>query len=275
MIKSELPLKIIGVINPYIAMMAEEMGAQALYVSGAAIANYEWGLPDLALTTLDEVADVVFRIRSKTKLPLLVDIDTGWGSPLMIERAIKYLIQAGASAVHIEDQVFEKRCGHRSGKSVVSIPEMLERIEAAIGAKGSNAFLIGARSDAYEKEGLKGVIERAKAYSKADFFFPDALPDLKDFIAIKNASSMPILINQTEFGKTPLYSFSELKGLDYVLYPLSVVRGMNFQAKAVIESILREGSVERELDKMQTREELYHFLDYESYEKRVLHGTKG
>lgn len=270
-----LPIKIIGVINPYVAMMADQLGAQALYISGAAVANYEWGLPDLALTTLDEVANVVFRIRSKTKLPLLVDMDTGWGSPLMIERSIKYLIQAGASAVHIEDQVFEKRCGHRSGKAVVSILEMQERIDAAISARENTPFLIGARSDAYEIEGLKGVIERAKAYSNADFFFPDALPDIKDFIAVKEAANLPVLINQTEFGKTPLYSWEELQSLDFVLYPLSVARGMNYQAKAVLNSIINKGSVKEEIEHMQSRKELYQFLDYESYEKRANHGNNG
>lgn len=275
MFGEKLPVKIVGVINPYVAMMADQLGAQALYVSGAAVANYEWGLPDLALTTLDEVANVVFRIRSKTKLPILVDIDTGWGSSLMIERSIKYLMQAGASAVHIEDQVFEKRCGHRGGKEVVPISIMQERIDAAIGARGNTPFLIGARSDAYEKEGLIGVIERAKAYSEADFFFPDALPDVKDYIAIKEQSNLPVLINQTEFGKTPLYSWQELTKLDFVLYPLSVVRGMNFQAKAVLESIINKGSVKQEIEKMQTRSELYQFLDYESYEKRASHGNNG
>lgn len=270
MLGSELPIKIIGVINPYVAMMADQLGAKALYISGAAVANYEWGLPDLALTTLDEVADVVFRVRSKTRLPILVDIDTGWGSPLMIERSIKYLMQAGASAIHIEDQVLEKRCGHRSGKRVVPIDEMQERLDAAITARSDAPFLIGARSDAYETEGLKGVIERAKAYSKADFFFPDALPDLKDFIAVKKETTLPVLINQTEFGKTPLYPFEELKALDFVLYPLSAARAMNYQAKKVLESIIQKGRVQT--DEMQPRQELYHFLDYESFEKRATHG---
>lgn len=267
------PLKIIGVINPFVAMMAEELGAKALYVSGAAVANYEWGLSDLGLTTLDEVANVVFRIRTVTSLPILVDIDTGWGNELMIERVIRFMIQSGASAIHIEDQVQAKRCGHREGKKVVSIQEMQSRLEAAIEARREHPLLIGARTDAFESEGLKGVITRAKAYKKADFIFPDALPSLSDFLTLKKKTGLKILINQTEFGKTPLYPWKKLKPLDYVLYPVSLARGMNFQAKKILERVIEKGEVGDLVQEMQPRSELYKFLDYEKSERRSSHGS--
>lgn len=266
----ETPTKYIGVVNPYTAMMAEQLGAKALYVSGAAVANYEWGLPDLGLTTLDEVAHVVFRIRSVTQLPILVDIDTGWGNELMIERVIKFMIQSGATAIHIEDQIAAKRCGHRDNKKVVSIEEMQARLDAALSARGNNKLLIGARTDAYEQEGMEGVIKRGLAYKKADFLFPDALPTLNDFITLKKEVELPVLINQTEFGKTPLYSWNELKALDFILYPLSVARGMNYQAKKVLESLIRKGEIGTLLKEMQPRSELYQFLDYENLERRSL-----
>lgn len=250
-------LQIIGVINAYAAKMAEQEGAKALYVSGAGVANYAWGLPDEGLTTLEQVAEEVRRIRSVTKLPLLVDVDTGWDS---IKETMEVMAQAGASAVHLEDQIPKKKCGHLSGKEVVSIDEMLSRLKQA---KHKKLFLV-ARTDAFEKEGLKGVIKRAKAYEKggADMIFADALPRLEDFIALQSQVSIPLLINQTEFGVTPLYSLQELKKSEIaaVLYPLSLARGMMKGALTILRDILQKGDVTSSLSTMQTRKELYGYL---------------
>lgn len=266
------PLKIIGVINAYVAMMAEKRGVQALYLSGAGVANYSFGLPDLGITSLNDVVEEVRRIRGATSLPLLVDIDTGWGGDLVIERAIRELIRAGASAIHIEDQVAEKRCGHRAGKQVVDYQEMVLRLEAVIKGRGNDKLFIVARTDSFETEGLEGVIRRAQAYEKAgaEMIFADALPTLDDFITLKKNLRIPVLINQTEFGVTPLFSYDQLKisGIEAILYPLSLARGMMGEALRILETIVQKGTIEERLHAMQPRQELYQFLDYEKKENR-------
>ena len=271
---SESPLQIVGVINAYVAMMAAHSGYKALYLSGAGVANSSYGLPDLGMTTLDNVLEDVRRITAAVDIPLLVDIDTGWGNHLMIERTIKSMIQAGAAAVHLEDQPFEKRCGHRKGKTVVPKENMVERIQAAVSARGSDSNLvIIARTDAYAIEGLQGIIERAMAYidAGAEMIFPEAVPTLAVYEELKKALKVPILANITEFGLTPLFSTKELSsvGVDMALYPLSANRAMNLAALHVLEEIRQQGTQIHLLETMQTREELYGFLDYEKYEERV------
>lgn len=253
------PLKVIGVINAYLAKMAEKEGAAALYLSGAGVANYAWALPDVGLTTLEQVAEEVTRIRSSSSLPLLVDIDTGWDK---VKEAVHTLHKAGASAIHIEDQIFDKKCGHLPGKRVVPIEAMCERLHEA---RYQNLFLV-ARTDAYETEGIEGVIARAKAYEAAgaDMIFADALPHLDDFKTLHKNIGLPLLINQTEFGVTPLYAFAELKKakVDAILYPLSLARAMMAAAKVVLKEILTKGDVKEVLTQMQPRKELYDTLDY-------------
>ncbi|MBN9378733.1 MAG: methylisocitrate lyase [Chlamydiales bacterium 38-26] len=269
------PLQILGTINAYIAIMAEQIGFKAIYLSGAGVANSSYGLPDLGLTTLDNVLEDVRRITAAVDLPLIVDIDTGWGSALMIERSIKSMIRAGAAGVHIEDQVFHKRCGHRPDKSLISREEMCERVHAADNSRRQidPDFYLIARTDAYANEGLEGVIERGLAYKEAgaDALFPEALTVLEDYSTLKKEIDLPILANLTEFGKTPLYSLDELKSahVEMVLYPLSVNRAMNQAAWMVLEEIYKNGTQRGMLDKMQTREQLYHFLKYEELENKL------
>lgn len=258
-LQNHKPLKVIGVINAFVAKMAQKEGANAIYVSGAGVANYTWGLPDVGLTTLEQVADEVRKIRSASSLPILVDIDTGWGR---IQEAMALLEQVGASAVHLEDQVVNKKCGHLPGKRVVPLEEMLTRLRQA---KLGKLFLV-ARTDAYETEGLEGVIKRAQAYEKvgADMIFADALPSLDDFIRLQQTIKLPLLINQTEFGVTPLYPFNAIKTahLAAVLYPVSLARGMMASSKKILQEILQHGDVNQVLPLMQPRKELYDYLDY-------------
>lgn len=267
------PLKIVGVINAYVALMAQRVGFQALYLSGSGVASASYGLPDLGLTSIQDVLADVYRITAVADIPLLVDIDTGWGSPLMIERSIKAMEKAGAAAVHLEDQVFHKRCGHLSGKQIVSIAEMSARIQAAAQAKRDKHFAIIARTDAYAIEGLEGAIERGIAYKNAgaDMLFPEALASLEEYRIIKEAVAIPILANVTEFGVTPLFSAGELSkvNVDMVLYPLSANRAMNLAALKVFEDILNKGTQRDCLELMQTREEAYGFLNYENYVKKL------
>lgn len=275
MLREHQPLQIIGTINAYIAIMAEQVGFKAIYLSGAGVANSSYGLPDLGLTTLDNVLEDVRRISGAVNLPLIVDIDTGWGSALMIERSIKSMIRAGAAGVHIEDQVFHKRCGHRPDKSLISREEMCERVHAADNSRRQidPDFYLIARTDAYANEGLEGVIERGLAYKEAgaDALFPEALTRLEDYLTLKNEIALPILANLTEFGKTPLYTLDELKSVqvEMVLYPLSANRAMNQAALLVLEEIYKNGSQRGMLEKMQTREQLYHFLKYEELENKL------
>jgi methylisocitrate lyase len=270
---SEKPLQIIGVINAYVAIMAEKTGFAALYLSGAGVANAAYGLPDLGLTSLDNVAEEVRRITAAVECPLLVDIDTGWGNSLMVARAVKTMQTAGAAAVHIEDQSLFKRCGHRPGKCIVAIDTMLGRIKAAVDARVDPHFVIMARTDAFASEGLDCAIERALAYVEAgaDMIFLEALTELEHYAACRRQLPVPLLANLTEFGHTPLFSLAELSavGIDMALYPLSLNRAMNLAALKVLQGIRTEGSQRSLLEKMQTREELYGFLKYEFFEKRL------
>jgi methylisocitrate lyase len=267
----EQPLQIAGVINAYCALLAEQAGFKALYLSGAGVANAAFGLPDLALTSLTEVAEEVRRITAVSSLPLLVDGDTGWGHAVMIARVVKEITRAGAAALHLEDQVQAKRCGHRSGKQLVSCAEMVDRIKAAVDAKTDARFVLMARTDAYANEGQQAAIDRACAYVEAgaDMIFAEALPDLDSYRCFTAAIEVPVLANSTEFGQTPLFTAEELSqaGVRLVLYPLSAFRAMSAAALAVYQTIREQGTQKAMLDSMQTRMDLYQILGYHHYEQ--------
>jgi methylisocitrate lyase len=271
---AESPLQIVGAINANHALLAERAGYRAIYLSGGGVAAGSLGLPDLGISTLEDVLVDVRRIVNVCKLPLLVDIDTGFGpSAFNIARTITSLISAGAAAVHIEDQVGAKRCGHRPNKELVSQAEMVDRVRAAVDARGDNPFVIIARTDAIAVEGMDAAITRARAYVEAgaDAIFPEAIRDLDSYKKFTDALSVPVLANITEFGLTPLFSITELKsaGVDMALYPLSAFRAMNKAAENVYEVIRREGTQKSVLDSMQTREELYERINYYEYEKSL------
>ena len=267
------PLQIVGAINAYSAMLAQRAGHQALYLSGAGVANASYGLPDLGMTSLNDVITDVDRITSACDLPLLVDIDTGWGGAFNIARTIKAMEKAGAAAVHLEDQVAQKRCGHRPNKAIVSKQEMVDRIKAAVDAKVDHDFVIMARTDAIAVEGIDAAIERAIACVEAgaDALFPEAITDLAQYRRFADAVHVPILANITEFGATPLYNKADLAaaGVAMVLYPLSAFRAMSKAASTVYESILREGDQGSVVKLMQTRAELYEVLGYHAYEEKL------
>lgn len=269
----EKPLQMVGAINAYAALLAERVGFKALYVSGAGVANASWAMPDLGITTLTDVLEDVRRITFATKLPLLVDIDTGWGTAFHIARAVKELERAGAAGVHIEDQILAKRCGHRPNKSLVSDIEMVNRIKAAVDARQNPHFVIMARTDAVAKEGIKNAIERAKLYVEAgaDMIFPEALNQLETYQQFAKAVKVPILANLTEFGKTPLFTVQELAqvGVAIALYPLSAFRAMSQAALETYQTIKRMGTQKSILQSMQTREDLYKTIRYEEYEKKL------
>lgn len=269
----EKPLQVVGVTNAYCAMMAEKSGFLALYLSGAGVANGAFGLPDLGLTCLGDVLEETRRITGATLLPLLVDADTGFGGPLMIGRTVRELTRAGAAGMHIEDQVPAKRCGHRPGKAVVSIGEMEDRIKAAVDARSDPDFVIMARTDAFAVEGLEAAVERACRYREAgaDMIFAEALTELDHYRLFSDMLGIPILANQTEFGVTPLFSLLEMAeaGVGLVLYPLSAFRAMNAAALRVLRSIRMEGTQAGVLDSMQSRAELYDFLGYLEYERKL------
>lgn len=269
----ERPLQVVGVINAYAAIMAEHVGFQALYLSGAGVANASFGLPDLGMTTMNDVLDDVRRVTSATRLPLLVDVDTGWGHALIIGRMVREMLRAGAAGIHIEDQVVAKRCGHREGKSVVSTDEMEDRIKAAVDARTDKDFVIVARTDAVAVEGLEAAMERACRYREAgaDIIFPEALTGLDQYRCFAQAVGIPILANMTEFGVTPLFSRAELAeaGASLILYPLSAFRAMNAAALRVFRAIREEGTQESVVQTMQTRAELYDFLGYQEYERKL------
>lgn len=266
----EKPLQIIGTINAYTAIMAKEVGFQALYLSGAGVANASYGLPDLGMTTLDNVLMDASRITDAVDLPILVDIDTGWGNSLMIRRTIRSMEKAKVSAVHIEDQPFEKRCGHRQNKAVISTSHMIDRLKAALDARQDPSFVIMARTDAYDCEGLDKTIARCRAYEEAgaDMHFIEALSSLEEYRAFASSLARPILANMTEYGRTPLFTREELNavGVSLILYPLSAFRSMNLAALKTMQEIRRKGTQKYMVEQMQTREELYGFLDYEKYE---------
>ena len=269
----ESPLQIIGTVNAYAAMMARDVGYQAIYLSGAGVANYSYGLPDLAMTSLDDVLTDVRRITARVDTPLLVDIDTGWGGAFNIARTIKEMIRAGAAAVHIEDQVAQKRCGHRPNKEIVTVQEMVDRVKAAVDAKTDPDFVVMARTDSLQGEGLQGVIDRACAYVEAgaDAIFAEAMTDLGMYQQVCDAVKVPVLANITEFGTTPYYTAQELgeQGIAMVLYPLSPTRAMQKAALEVMKGIREQGTQTGVLDLMQTRKELYQFLDYQSFEDHL------
>ena len=272
-LKNEKPLSVAGAINPYSALLAKKTGIKALYISGAGVANASFGLPDLALTSLDNVLDDLRRIRGISNLPILVDCDTGWGSALNISKTTKEMISAGASGIHIEDQVSEKRCGHRPNKEIVSTEEMCDRMKAARDAITDYEFMLMARTDAFANEGINGTIERAQRYVEAgaNALFPEAITSLEDYKTLSDTVSVPILANITEFGMTPLFKKDELKkaGISIILHPLSAFRAMSKAALEVYSTISEDGNVEKILEKMQSRDELYEILDYHTYEKKI------
>lgn len=267
------PLQVVGTINAYTAMMAEQIGHKAIYLSGAGVANASYGLPDLAITTLNDVLIDVDRITSASNLPLLVDIDTGWGGAFNIARTIKDMEKAGAAAVHIEDQVAQKRCGHRPNKALVSQEEMVDRVKAAVDARQDDDFFIMARTDAFAQEGVEKAIERCQAYIEAgaDGIFAEALKTAEDYQAFTKALDVPVLANMTEFGQTPLYTLEELRswGVAIALYPLSAFRAMNKAAENVYQHLLKDGDQKAVVDQMQTRQELYEYLGYHDYEQKL------
>jgi len=272
-LRQETPLKIVGTINAYSALQATKVGFKALYLSGAGVANSSYGLPDLGMTGLEDVCIDIRRITSRVDTPLLVDADTGWGGAFNIARTVKEMTRAGAAGCHLEDQVAQKRCGHRPNKALVSKEEMCDRIKAAVDAKIDPDFIIMARTDAHASEGQAAAIERAKAYVEAgaDMIFAEAIHTLKEYEEFTSVIEVPVLANITEFGATPMFSVEELAsvGIKMVLYPLSAFRAMNKAALTVFETIAREGTQDSVLDIMQTRDELYEMLDYHSYEDKL------
>ena len=272
-VAAEHPLQVIGAINAYTARMAERTGYKALYLSGGGVAANSLGMPDLGISTLEDVLIDVRRITEVTTLPLLVDIDTGWGSAFNIARTIRAMLKAGAGAVHLEDQVGAKRCGHRPGKEVVSTQEMVDRVKAAVDARTDASFVIMARTDALAVEGLPAAIERAVAYVEAgaDMIFPEAMTDLSMYRQFRAAVKVPILANITEFGHTPLFTTAELgsANVDIALYCCSAYRAMNAAALRVYQTIRAEGSQKSVVPMMQTRAELYDYLGYHTYEQKL------
>jgi methylisocitrate lyase len=269
----EKPLQIVGTINAYSSILADHVGFKAIYLSGAGVANASYGLPDLGITTLNDVLEDVRRITSATTLPLLVDADTGWGGIFNIERAVKEMIKAGAAGLHLEDQISLKRCGHRPSKTLVSSCEMAERIKAASYAKTDENFVIMARTDALASECLEAAIDRANIYVEngAEMIFAEAVTTLEEYRQFTTRVPVPILANITEFGKTPLFSLEELHdtGIAMVLYPLSAFRAMSLAALRVYETIRQKGSQKGVVELMQTRTELYEHLHYLEYERRA------
>lgn len=272
-LKKEKPLQVVGAINAYCALLARKAGFNALYLSGAGVANASFGMPDLAVTTMNDVIEDARRITQAVDLPLLVDIDVGWGGAFNIARTIKEMERAGVAAVHMEDQVSNKRCGHRPGKELVSKEEMGDRIKAAVDAKTDKDFMLMARTDALAGEGLDGVIERCSFYVEcgADAIFAEAMTDLAHYTKIKKAVKVPLLANLTEFGKTEYYTTEQLKkaDVDMALYPLSAFRAMSKAAEVVYSAIRKDGTQKAAIPYMQTREQLYEVLDYYSYEKKL------
>lgn len=272
-IAANQPLQIVGTINAYTAMMAERVGHQALYLSGAGVANASFGLPDLGMTSLNDVCEDIRRITAATSVPLLVDADTGWGGAFNIARTVKEMTRAGAAGFHIEDQVAQKRCGHRPNKEIVTQEEMVDRVKAAVDARTDEQFFIMARTDALQQQGVEAAIERAQACVEAgaDAIFAEAVHTLEQYEAFTKALNVPVLANITEFGQTPLFNKAELAdvGVGMVLYPLSAFRAMNKAALNVYENILANGDQKAVVDSMQTRAELYDFLNYHAFEEKL------
>jgi methylisocitrate lyase len=273
LVQNHPPLQVVGTINAYSAMLAQSVGCQAIYLSGAGVANASYGLPDLGMTTLTEVLEDVRRITQACSLPLLVDIDTGWGHAFNIARTVQLMEASSVAAIHIEDQVSAKRCGHRPHKAIVSMQEMADRIKIAVDARKDSDFVIMARTDAYAVEGINAAIDRAQLCVElgADMVFPEALTSLPEYEKFTRYLRVPILANITEFGKTPLYTRDELMevGVQLILYPLSAFRAMSDAALTVYKAIQEEGTQGRLLDMMQTRDDLYKVLGYYDYEKKL------
>ena len=272
-LKEEAPLQVVGTINAYTAIMAESVGYRAIYLSGAGVANASFGLPDLGMTSLNDVLEDVRRITAASELPLLVDVDTGWGGAFNIGRTVKELIKAGAAGMHIEDQVSQKRCGHRPNKEIVSRSEMADRIKASVDAKTDPDFMVMARTDALAVVGLDEVIARAQLCEAAgaDAIFAEAMTDLSMYESVTQAVDIPVLANITEFGSTPLFTTEELAsaGIDMALYPLSAFRAMNQAALNVYRGLREAGTQSHLVDQMQTRADLYDFLGYHEYEQKL------
>lgn len=272
-VRGEKPLQVAGAINAYTARMAEATGFKALYLSGGGVAANSLGMPDLGISTMDDVLTDVRRITDASGLPLLVDIDTGWGGAFNIARTIRQMEKAGAAAVHIEDQVGAKRCGHRPGKELVAAGEMVDRIKAAVDARTDEQFVVMARTDALANEGLAAAIERAQAYvgAGADMIFAEAVTELGQYTEFRKAVGVPILANITEFGQTPLFTRDELKdaGVDIVLYCCAAYRAMNAAALKVYEAIRAEGTQKNVVEIMQSRADLYKYLGYHAYEQKL------
>jgi len=272
-VEAEHPLQVAGTINAYCALLAERAGFKAIYLSGAGVANASFGLPDLGVTTLNDVLEDARRICAATELPLLVDTDTGWGGPMMIARTVQSLTRAGVAGMHIEDQPAAKRCGHRPNKAVVSTHEMVSRIKAAVDARPDPAFVVMARTDAVAVEGLDAAVERICRYvdAGADMIFAEALPDIEQYRRFTEAVDVPVLANMTEFGVTPLHTAEEFAsvGVRLVLYPLSAFRAMSAAAAATYQTIRQDGTQKAVVQAMQTRKELYDVLDYHQYEQQA------
>ena len=270
--REEQPLQMVGTINAYSALLAKNAGFKAIYLSGAGVANHSLGLPDLAMTTLNDVCEDIRRISYSCDLPLIADADTGWGNAFMVARTVKEMRKAGASGCHIEDQVASKRCGHRPGKEIVSVNEMKDRIKAAVDARDDD-FTIIARTDALAVEGLEKSIDRARTYidSGADIIYAEALTDLDQYKTFTDSINAPVLANLTEFGMTPLYTVEEMRdaGVKIILYPLSAARSMANAAMKTYEAIKQDGTQKNQIENMQTRINLYKTLNYEAYEAKV------
>lgn len=270
---AERPLQVVGAINAYCALLAERAGFKALYLSGAGVANASFGLPDLGMTSLNDVCEDIRRITGATRLPLLVDADTGWGAAFNIQRTVREMIRAGAAGLHIEDQVAAKRCGHRPGKELVDAAEMCDRIKSAVDGRTDSKFVIMARTDAHAVEGQQAAVERALQYvaAGADMIFAEALTTLDEYKQFARAVKAPVLANITEFGATPLFTTRELAdaGVRLALYPLSAFRTMSRAAELAYATLRKQGTQQKILDRMQTRDQLYDVLNYLSYEKKL------
>jgi methylisocitrate lyase len=272
-VESERPLQVVGTVNAYSALLAEHSGFRAIYLSGAGVANASFGLPDLGMTSLNDVCEDVRRITSATDLPLLLDADTGWGGAFNIARTCAELIKSGAGGMHLEDQVAAKRCGHRPGKALVPPEEMVDRIKAAVDGRTDPEFVIMARTDAHAVEGQQAALDRAAAYAEAgaDMIFAEALKTLDEYRQFTSVLRVPVLANLTEFGQTPLFTVTELGsvGVQLVLYPLSAFRAMSRAALAVYGAIRKDGTQKNVVNLMQTRAELYEVLGYHEYEQKL------
>jgi len=267
------PLQVVGVVNAYSAIMAEKVGHKALYLSGGGVAASSFGVPDLGITTLKDVLEDTYRITGASALPLLVDVDTGWGGAFNIARCVREMIRAGAAGMHIEDQVMQKRCGHRPNKAIISSKEMVDRIKSAVDARSDADFVVMARTDALDVDGLDAAIERGIACVEAgaDMIFPEAMTELSQYEKFVEAVAVPVLANITEFGATPLYTTQQLAsaGVKLALYPLSAFRAMSQAALDVYRHLLDDGTQQQVVNTMQTRMELYGFLDYHAYENKL------